>query len=155
MKTLLKIIFSIGLFLNMNAQSLESTSFKISVKNKSISTLKLDQKLVVMKGLYIDLSPQFGNQFISQIEAKKAKINLKDYYNDSDFGYNLGFDYTHKKLYFDLEFKYLMGYSIQDSYRWDSTTSVVHPNTIRPNNESSNFSLNSWYFHNKHFNIQS
>jgi hypothetical protein len=80
----------------MNAQSMESTSFKISVKNKNISTLKLDQKLVVMKGLYIDLSPQFGNQFISQIEAKKAKINLKDYYNDSDFGYNLGFDYLLK-----------------------------------------------------------
>ena len=72
-----------------------------------------------------------------------------------DFGttrqYNLGFDYTHKKLYFDLEFKYLLGYSIQDTYDWDSTTSVVHPNTIRPNNESSNLSINSWYFHNKHF----
>jgi hypothetical protein len=72
-----------------------------------------------------------------------------------DFGttrqYNLGLDYTHKKLYFDLEYKYLMGYSIQDSYTWDSTTSVVHPNTIRPNNESSNLSINSWYFNNKNF----
>ena len=43
------------------------------------------------------MSPQFGNLFMTTFEAKKAWINLKDYYNDFDFGFNLGLNYKFKK----------------------------------------------------------
>ena len=34
---------------------------------------------------------------MTTIEAKKAWINLKDYFNDFDFGFNLSLNYKFKK----------------------------------------------------------
>ena len=79
MKSLLKIIIVFGLVLNINAQSIGRTSFKINAKDKTVNTLKLDKKLLITKGLHLDVSAQFGNLFITQFGAKKAKINLKDF----------------------------------------------------------------------------
>ena len=97
MKTLLTAIIGLGLILNINAQSFERTSFKIKTKELTKSILKLDQKIRINKELFMDVSPQFGNQFISRAEAKKARINLKDFYDEFDFGFNMGFKYSFKK----------------------------------------------------------
>lgn len=97
MKILLTAIIGLGLILTINAQSFERTSFKIKTKEFTKSILKLDQKIRINKELFIDVSPQFGNQFISRAEAKKARINLKDFYDEFDFGFNMGFKYSFKK----------------------------------------------------------
>ena len=96
MKTLLTAIIGLGLILNINAQSFERTSFKINTKEPTKS-FRLDQKIRINKELFMDVSPQFGNQFISRAEAKKARINLKDFYDEFDFGFNMGFKYSFKK----------------------------------------------------------
>lgn len=97
MKALLKIIIVFGLVLNINAQSLERTSYNSNVNGKANYALKLNKKLVISKGLLLDVSPQFGNLFMTQFEAKKARVNLKDFYNDYDFSLKMGFCYSLKK----------------------------------------------------------
>jgi hypothetical protein len=62
--------------------------------------------------------------------------------------FNFGFDYSLYKIYCDLEFKFLEGYSIQKANRWDSSK---NPNDIQSNLVSYNLAMNAWYFHNKDF----
>ena len=97
MKTILILIIGFGLLLNLNAQNMERISFKINENVLNQNALSLDPKLKINKGLYADLTPQFGNQFISRIEAKKARLDLKEFYEDFDFGFNMGFNYIWKK----------------------------------------------------------
>lgn len=97
MKTLLKIIIAFGLVLNINAQSIERVSYKINLNGKTKSALKLDKKLVISKGLHLDVSPQSGNLFMTRLEAKKARVNLKDFYTDYELGIKMGFSYSVKK----------------------------------------------------------
>lgn len=65
--------------------------------------------------------------------------------------YNLGMDFSFKKVYYDFEFKYIHGFAIQDAYRWDSTLAGSHGNSIQPKIQSLNVSANAWYFHHKDF----
>lgn len=65
--------------------------------------------------------------------------------------YNLGLDFSWKKVYYDFEFKYIHGYSLLNAYRWDSTLDAVHRNSIQPTIQSLNISANAWYFHHKDF----
>jgi len=97
MKKLMNMLFFFGLIIHSYAQEIEDTSIKITKKNTVKSTFNLNQKLFFLNGLNIDVSPQFGNLFMTTFEAKKAWINLKDYYNDFDFGFNLGLNYKFKK----------------------------------------------------------
>ena len=62
--------------------------------------------------------------------------------------FNFGFDFSFLKTYYDLEFKYLEGYSLQKANRWDPTK---YPNDIQSNLVSYNLALNGWYFHDKNF----
>ena len=108
MKTLLKLFFRFGLLLNLNAQNKEMTSMKIKGNQLSHNSFKIGQKVKIFKGLLMDLTPQFGNQFISRKEAIKSKLDLKEFYEDFDFGLNMGFDVLLKE---QLQFKaiYNMG----------------------------------------------
>jgi len=90
-------LFFFGLIIHTHAQKFEDSSIKIIEKNKIKSTFKLNQKLFSLNSLNIDVSPQFGNLFITAFEAKKVWINLKDYYNEFDFGFNVGLNYKFKK----------------------------------------------------------
>ncbi len=65
--------------------------------------------------------------------------------------YNLGTDFSFKKVYYDFEFKYIRGFSIQDAYRWDSSLNENQRNSIQPKIQSLNISANAWYFHHKDF----
>lgn len=108
MKTILILIFSFGLLLNVNAQSDERISLKVNNFNKVHKDLKLDQKLMINKELYMDVTPQFGNQFISRIEAKEVRLDLNEFYEDFDFGFNMGFNF-HLKEQFRLKAIYNLG----------------------------------------------
>lgn len=65
--------------------------------------------------------------------------------------FNLGFDFSWQKMYFDLEFKSVLGYSIQDAYRWNSNYTEANPNQNEASIGTLNFALNAWYFGDKNF----
>jgi hypothetical protein len=65
--------------------------------------------------------------------------------------YNLGMDFSFKKVYYDFEFKYIRGFSIQGANRWDSSLNENQRNSIQPKIQSLNISANAWYFHHKDF----
>lgn len=65
--------------------------------------------------------------------------------------YNLGFDFTLKKVFCDVDFRNYKGYVIKHANKWDSNFSSVNPNQHLPNINAISFSINTWYFHNKHF----
>lgn len=66
---------------------------------------------------------------------------------------NIGFDYTFKKVHVDFEFRSVQGYAMQNAIRWDSTLTPDEPNKIYPSIGILNFSLNAWYFNDKHFKV--
>ena len=66
--------------------------------------------------------------------------------------FNLGFNFSVKKLFFDFDFKTVRGYAIQGYSDLDSSYVVGETeNRITPTVGITNFSLNGWYFHNKDF----
>lgn len=67
--------------------------------------------------------------------------------------YNLGFDFTLKKVFVDVDLRNYQGYVIKHAYKWNPTdfNSISHPNQIVPSMTAASFSINAWYFHNKHF----
>ncbi|MFH6767956.1 hypothetical protein V8G56_04340 [Gaetbulibacter aquiaggeris] len=97
MKKLMNMLFFFGLIIHSYAQETKGGSIKIIEKNIVKSTFNLNHKLFFLNGLDIEVSPQFGNLFMTAVEAKKVWINLKDYYNDFDFGFNLSLNYKFKK----------------------------------------------------------
>ena len=104
----MKMLFFFGLIIHSYAQEIKDGSIKIIEKNIVKSTFNLNQKLFFLNGLDIEVSPQFGNLFMTAVEAKKVWINLKDYYNAFDFGFNLSFNYTFN-TYLNLKALYNMG----------------------------------------------
>jgi len=60
-------------------------------------------------------------------------------------------DFSFKKVYYDCEFKYIRGFSIQDANRWDSSLNENQRNSIQAKIQSLNISANAWYFHHKDF----
>lgn len=81
--------------------------------------------------------------------------NIGNIRDASNYGktkqYNLGMDFSFKKVYYDFEFKYIHGFALQGANRWDSTLDEVHRNSIQPKIQSLNISANAWYFHHKDF----
>lgn len=65
--------------------------------------------------------------------------------------FNVGFDFSLKKFFFDTDLRFFKGYAIEDAYTWNDTLSPVSPNLIRPETQSLSYSLNTWYFNNKNF----
>lgn len=65
--------------------------------------------------------------------------------------FNLGFDFTYKKTFFDIDLRSYFGYAIKDAYTWNDTLNSLKPNDIRPNTNSISFSINAWYFHDRNF----
>ncbi len=81
--------------------------------------------------------------------------NIGNIRDASNYGttkqYNLGMDFNFKKIYYDFEFKYIRGFSIQDANQWDSSINENQRNSIQPKIQSLNISANAWYFHHKDF----
>lgn len=93
MKSITKVIIFLGLCIHLNAQS--NNLFNTIVTNdlKTENKIKLNQSLNILNWLKLEVSPQFGGLFDEAINNRKNKINLKNYYNDFDFGLKFGVVY--------------------------------------------------------------
>ncbi|MES2799721.1 MAG: hypothetical protein V4638_06870 [Bacteroidota bacterium] len=67
--------------------------------------------------------------------------------------FNLGVDFTIKKMYFDIDFRNLKGYAVKNAYKWNDSLSSQQPHDTLATINTSSFSINSWYFHDKNFKI--
>ncbi len=65
--------------------------------------------------------------------------------------FNIGFDFTFKKVYCDVDLRYFKGYAIENAYLWNDSLTSTSPNDIRSSTEVSSFSSNVWYFNHKDF----
>lgn len=65
--------------------------------------------------------------------------------------FNLGFDFTIKKTFFDVDLRNYKGYAIKNAYHWNDSLSPSSPHDIQAKMNAANLSLNAWYFHNKDF----
>lgn len=68
--------------------------------------------------------------------------------------FNLGFDFTVKKTFCDIDFRSYQGYAIKNAKKWNDTLDDLHPNDIRKNTGTASFSINVWYFHDKYFKMK-
>lgn len=65
--------------------------------------------------------------------------------------YDLGFDFTLKRTFFDVDLHVYNGYAIKNAYRWNDSLNKLKPHDIRPEINSASFSINAWIFRNKDF----
>ena len=65
--------------------------------------------------------------------------------------FNVGFDFSFKRVYCDVDLRYFKGYAVQDAYLWNDSLSMSSPNDIRSVTQVSSFSSNVWYFNHKDF----
>ena len=65
--------------------------------------------------------------------------------------FSLGFNFTQKRFYWDVDISSFKGYAIKNAYHWNDTLNAQEPNDIRSNTGSFSFSINTWYFHDKGF----
>lgn len=68
--------------------------------------------------------------------------------------FNLGFDFSFRKFYFDFDARNMEGYAAQDAFQWNDTLDQLRPNALYPLANNLSISLNTFYFQNKHFRIQ-
>jgi hypothetical protein len=65
--------------------------------------------------------------------------------------YDLGFDFTIKKTFCDIDIRNYKGYAIKNANSWNDTLNELKPNDIRPSTNAVSFSANVWYFHDHNF----
>lgn len=66
--------------------------------------------------------------------------------------FNLGFNFSLKKFFFDFDFKTVQGYAIQNYAALDSNYTPSYSDQLKvPGVGTTNFSLNGWYFHDHTF----
>jgi hypothetical protein len=65
--------------------------------------------------------------------------------------FNLGVDFTLKKVFFDVDFRNYRGYAIKNAHIWNDSLSPETPNDVQARMNAANLSFNAWYFHDKDF----
>lgn len=75
---------------------------------------------------------------------KKEKYGKTTYYD-------LGFDFSFKNMFFDVDWHYYQGYALKDAYKWNDTITKEEPNLIRNDVGAASLSINAWQFFNNHF----
>lgn len=77
---------------------------------------------------------------------------------ESKFGkthyYDLGFDFSLKRLFFDVDLHLYQGYAFKNAYKWNDTLNTLHPNLIRSDIQTVSFSINTWHFWSNQFKMQ-
>jgi opacity protein-like surface antigen len=89
------------------------------------------------------MSLRFGVTLPNSIRSKN-KFGKTKYYD-------LGFDFSFRNMFFDVDFHQYIGYSMKDAHRWNDTISPSEPNLIREDINAASFSINAWQFWNNHF----
>ena len=68
--------------------------------------------------------------------------------------FHLGFDFTYKKVFFDVDFYRYRGFALIEAYQYNSMLfNNETPNDILSNLVTKSFSVNMWYFHKKNFSM--
>lgn len=75
-----------------------------------------------------------------------------DKFGETNF-FDLGFEFTTKRHFFDLDIHNYWGYTIKNAYEWNDTLSAAEPNLILPSINAMSASVNSWRFLNKNIKI--
>jgi hypothetical protein len=65
--------------------------------------------------------------------------------------FDIGFDFSVKRCFFDVDFHVYKGYAIKDAWRWTDSLTFLKPNEIRPDINSASFSINTWVFRSQDF----
>lgn len=69
--------------------------------------------------------------------------------------YDLGFDFSLKQFFFDVDLHYYQGYNLKNAYTWNDTLDQKYePNLYIPDLKAASFSINAWQFWNPHFKMQ-
>ena len=68
--------------------------------------------------------------------------------------FDLGFDFTLRRVFFDVDFHLYQGYAIKNAYRWNDSLNKLRPNEVRPDINTASFSINAWVFRSKDFKMQ-
>lgn len=84
------------------------------------------------------LSLRFGVTLPNSVRSKK-KFGKTQYYD-------LGFDFSFKNMYFDVNTHIYQGYAMKQAYRWNDTITPDNPNLIRQDISAASFSINAWQF---------
>lgn len=66
-------------------------------------------------------------------------------YGNSNY-FDLGANFTVRKVFFDIDLHVYKGYAIKNGFRWNDTLDKQHPHEFRPDVQATGFSFNTWYF---------
>lgn len=89
------------------------------------------------------ISLRFGITLPNSVRSKN-KFGKTKYYD-------LGFDFSFKNMYFDVDWHLYQGYALKNADRWNDTISPDEPNLIREDINASSFSINAWQFFKNEF----
>ncbi len=81
-----------------------------------------------------------------------GSVKPSKYYGHSKY-FHLGFDFTYKQMFFDVDLYRYKGFALMDAYKLNSNLDLKHPNDIFSELTTNSFSINSWYFHKKNFSM--
>lgn len=100
----------------------------------------------------------FGIGFSYKWFALRLGISMGRVRPVSKFGqtqyYDLGFDFSYKKMFWDFDLHWYAGYAIKNAYKWNDTITPLQANLIRNDVNTASLSINNWYFFNKNFRMQ-
>jgi hypothetical protein len=117
--------------------------------NSTVGKLKLRNNYNALLGLgfsYKWLSFRFSFAIPGASRAKSR-------YGTSNY-YNLGFDFSLKRFFFDIDLQGNNGYAFKNAYKWNDSLNKLKPNIIREDLNTFSFSLNTWHFFNDRFKMQ-
>ena len=90
--------------------------------------------------------------FRLNIQLPGSILSTKDYGLSKYF--HLGFDFTYKKVFFDVDFYRYKGFALMDAFQYNpSKFNNDTPNDIQSNLVTKSFSINMWYFHKNNFSM--
>lgn len=154
------------------------TTGKLSAQSDSLPYSKYSDKIVLYTDLGFSTAPfRIAYPYTSAIEKIKYRNNMSAVWGFgvcykwfalrlgialpgtikpvSQYGrtqyYDLGFDFTLKRTFFDVDLHVYNGYAIKNAYRWNDSLNGLKPHDIRPDVNSASFSINAWIFKNKGF----
>lgn len=72
-------------------------------------------------------------------------VRKKDKYGNTKY-YDLGFDFSFRNMFFDVDWHYYQGYVAKNAWQWNDTITKDEPNLIRNDLGAASFSINAWQF---------
>lgn len=115
-----------------------SISYPFTDKIKSVKFRNNFNPVLGFGFSYKWASLRFGITLPNSVRSKK-KFGKTTYYD-------LGFDFSFRNMFFDLDWHLYQGYTLKDAHRWNDTITPDNPNLIREDIAASSISINAWQF---------